>query len=416
MVTSYENVLENEELCAKAYSILEKLINNEAAMTPCRVGEDTFDHHLKCHELSTRLLHIPSSFWDFNRHLENRALFDVWSVLMASSMEAEKDSFWQGVKIRDKHHIASLTRDQISTGKWQFFLFGNFLKGRGRRFQLSPTLSSVLMYTDVKIPAEELRLPCAFMAVKLPPGLLNMVEHGRNPVDCQYLLITRQTLRTEEAKLRVQTTQGDLFPEGASEYLAVLAISEPRGDDKFGDLTLVDTVALREGKTVDEEIQNYVERRKIHRLGDHLQVKLPEGKVKYGNPVANIFALAANIILYSTNRGADIVAHNQPTLDRLQRQLKRHPKGKKRGRVLQKLQEARSQSIHIIGGGFKPKDGRVAEFHKSPHTLSVRHLVRGHWKMQAHGPGRKERKHIFVEPYWRGPELAEVVNRDYTLR
>lgn len=41
----------------------------------------------------------------------------------------------------------------------------------------------------------------------------------------------------------------------------------------------------------------------------------------------------------------------------------------------------------------------------------VQTLVRGHWKMQAHGKGRELRKLVHVEPYWRGPEDAPVSAR-----
>lgn len=40
--------------------------------------------------------------------------------------------------------------------------------------------------------------------------------------------------------------------------------------------------------------------------------------------------------------------------------------------------------------------------------LRTRHIVVGHWKMQAYGEGRKLRKRIWVEPYWRGPEGEEA--------
>jgi hypothetical protein len=36
--------------------------------------------------------------------------------------------------------------------------------------------------------------------------------------------------------------------------------------------------------------------------------------------------------------------------------------------------------------------------------LRVQHVVRGHFKFQPHGEGRTQRKRIWVEPYWRGPE------------
>lgn len=48
---------------------------------------------------------------------------------------------------------------------------------------------------------------------------------------------------------------------------------------------------------------------------------------------------------------------------------------------------------------------------KRRNSPTVQVLVRGHWKMQAHGPRGELRKAIHVEPYWRGPELAPVLGK-----
>ena len=40
----------------------------------------------------------------------------------------------------------------------------------------------------------------------------------------------------------------------------------------------------------------------------------------------------------------------------------------------------------------------------------VQSLVSGHWKRQAHGPGRRLRKLVHVAPYWRGPLDAPVIS------
>ena len=44
---------------------------------------------------------------------------------------------------------------------------------------------------------------------------------------------------------------------------------------------------------------------------------------------------------------------------------------------------------------------------------AVQHLVRGHWKLQACGPKLSERKTIWVQPYWRGPEDGPVAMRTH---
>lgn len=54
---------------------------------------------------------------------------------------------------------------------------------------------------------------------------------------------------------------------------------------------------------------------------------------------------------------------------------------------------------------------RVREFSSGQRpgkSLEVRRMVMGHFKMQHHGTGRKERKKIWIEPYWRGPEEAAI--------
>lgn len=47
---------------------------------------------------------------------------------------------------------------------------------------------------------------------------------------------------------------------------------------------------------------------------------------------------------------------------------------------------------------------------------SVQIMVRGHWKLQAHGPALSERKLIHVEPYWRGPDDAPIGVRTHPLK
>lgn len=47
--------------------------------------------------------------------------------------------------------------------------------------------------------------------------------------------------------------------------------------------------------------------------------------------------------------------------------------------------------------------------------VQVRTLVAGHWKRQPFGEGRKQRKWIQVEPYWRGPEDAPIAVRAHKV-
>jgi len=43
--------------------------------------------------------------------------------------------------------------------------------------------------------------------------------------------------------------------------------------------------------------------------------------------------------------------------------------------------------------------------------LTVQSLIRGHWRMQPHGPKGQMRKLIHLEPFWRGPDGAPILSR-----
>jgi hypothetical protein len=64
-------------------------------------------------------------------------------------------------------------------------------------------------------------------------------------------------------------------------------------------------------------------------------------------------------------------------------------------------------SDFIVGTPVKINHTKVVRDYLSgvsDRVYTARWLVRGHWRNQACGPARSERKHIFIEPHWKGPE------------
>lgn len=114
----------------------------------------------------------------------------------------------------------------------------------------------------------------------------------------------------------------------------------------------------------------------------------------------------ANVVLYITMSGArgDAQPTNQEWLDLTARLSKMHGGPKK-----ERLKERRRS----LDPGYKIFLGRdvlplgPAREGTSP---TVRTLVQGHWRNQACGPKFSERKLIWIEPFWRGPDLAEATN------
>lgn len=52
---------------------------------------------------------------------------------------------------------------------------------------------------------------------------------------------------------------------------------------------------------------------------------------------------------------------------------------------------------------------------KTVFKLTIRFIVRGHWRNQPFGQGREQRKLIFIKPYYKGPDLADLVNKPYAV-
>ena len=47
--------------------------------------------------------------------------------------------------------------------------------------------------------------------------------------------------------------------------------------------------------------------------------------------------------------------------------------------------------------------------------IDVRFLVMGHYRNQAYGKNMSERKRIWIQPFWKGPDLAEVVSKPHKV-
>lgn len=88
----------------------------------------------------------------------------------------------------------------------------------------------------------------------------------------------------------------------------------------------------------------------------------------------------------------------------------RSKKAKQRG-----SRKAKNADVVVadLRGSRVPRDHAEGE----GRTIGVRHLVRAHWRQQACGPGRLERRPTLIGPHWRGPEdgVVRVSEKVWTL-
>jgi hypothetical protein len=46
----------------------------------------------------------------------------------------------------------------------------------------------------------------------------------------------------------------------------------------------------------------------------------------------------------------------------------------------------------------------------------VRFMVRGHWRQQAHGAGRQDRRLVWIRPFYKGVDMATAINKPYLVK
>jgi len=83
------------------------------------------------------------------------------------------------------------------------------------------------------------------------------------------------------------------------------------------------------------------------------------------------------------------------------------PGSRKQGRKARRRDGKRSRLGYIyVGRGARA--GRPAPVGGQGGKLERRVRVRGHWRMQAHGPGHSLRKPIWIKPHYKGADASEI--------
>ena len=100
------------------------------------------------------------------------------------------------------------------------------------------------------------------------------------------------------------------------------------------------------------------------------------------------------------------------TVDRAVEERAVTTRSKKRPR-----EEGPRPRVHDVGRTVKidPILVKYARAGSREVTLQIKHrfIVRGHYRNQVHGPGHRDRKLIWIEPFWKGPENGAKIMHTY---
>ena len=228
-----------------------------------------------------------------------------------------------------------------------------------RYYEVSPALSEKLQHTEIRgVPAASVKLPFHTICIAH--------KHTLGGREYDYLFVTEALLQIiEDGKAIPYWTlvsyQGTLRYNHGPVYTSECSLG-------WEGATTEDTIASLDGESFQK-----------------------------------LTSWLINLVLYITSYPTEI--EYEPVTQEARSLLKKlqGETGKKRGR-LQKKFNSLSPEYRLHVGRRVTKD--LVESSTEGRKVQVRTLVTGHWRNQACGLNRKDRKLIWIEPHWRGPELA----------
>jgi len=270
------------------------------------------------------------------------------------------------------------------------FFHSRFRRDGSHVFRVSEGLAGLLRFTNVgNIPSTWVRLPFDSLYIQLPdsPTLFTVAGKDMKGQDFQYPGIGICCVESVVDGVRVlNMNMAGIHPT-----------------DPLDDQTMNIELKLDESLNMEQVFAA------TKMTGQYLDPGTDAEKVR--EDLWQGIRLAINILLYINEPTAEL---SEPIKGTATLKLEQHPKkGEEWKRKMRRI-ASKEPIIIDVGKSIEPKDGFSPD---SGHTyeLSVRYVVRGHWRQQPCGPGNTERRLTWIAPYWKGPEWAEVVKRDYLV-
>lgn len=278
-----------------------------------------------------------------------------------------------------------------------------FMREGNRVFRLSSPLAIALSQTELsRVPCELVKLPFPSIFIEFPakPTLVWLKSNdGTQFFPCEGAYITRIGNRLEIMLVGLGAAyqvEGQIYREDQVAYMVILV-----EDDR----DLLDVMRESIHKCDISDKRQYTDQ----------ELEIMGQKSAY-ETLTQASTIIFNALLYISSPGADLSA---PVQGEATRKLEAHPKKSEEWRARMRRIARKEATIVKVGEKLKHNAELEATFHADSgdkaYQLTVRFRVRGHWRHQPYGPGRAERKLIWVSPFWKGPTLAEVIQQSYSV-
>ena len=273
----------------------------------------------------------------------------------------------------------------------------------GRKvFWVDEALAYMLAQTDLDIAGEVLRLPfrvCAFVFIDsytLSLGKDLLRRHGRESShSARPLTIITAYVLEEDTPDGRRTLHFDLLFDSKNDERAWPYLVSR--DIVFGPRDDLETMLESRFHDVDPIKRDAI-------------FTSPELK--------RLLKVIINAILYATSAGVTPVTMESPIADlrRKKNKLGKSKQGKMMGRITEMKGRFSEEKVFYLPGKItisQLKHYREMEKTHDGRTIMKRFMVRGHWRRA--NPSWKDQALRWIEPYWKGPEMAAVIEKEYRM-
>jgi len=257
-------------------------------------------------------------------------------------------------------------------------------------YVVTQQLAQQLSDTSLNVDCRFLKSPFKEIFIQVDKGLFQILD--------------LQTLK----EVDVEGIYVYLNESGTHREIRMMAASLLKPNDKypFNDSVFYFRFHMDEEDKIRDKVNEYLEDPAIW---SDVNIKKSGGEInkKY---IATLSNFVFNTLLYITSKDADI----QAMLPFKPTGLKKKKKQKKEQ---QKVDRLSALPYILVGGNIKPHYEQVASISKW--KLQNRVYVEGYWRIQWYGSIKDDTRHaqtIWIEPYYKGPELAEVINKAHLMR
>ncbi|EEG33488.1 hypothetical protein FAH67_02780 [Neisseria flavescens] len=315
-----------------------------------------------------------------------------------------------------KNHLFALG----STINYEYHFIVNFLLAGRKTFFFSDAISQKLLYTEINVPAKEIQLP--FFSCQL-------VFTEREIIDAFYTKALKDNpdLTVDySCPISVFVTLFDdcdeldgrriIFNSYHSKYPDTIFLMQKR------ELFLGNDWNLEQSLRTDWEnltpnnfgYGSFYNDGNISKLEDDLFYT--DGLLFY--------RIILNAILYVISSKADF-PKKESQIRKIEKKIANAKSFLKKERLNQETKAISSLDYFEVGlseqqiilkNQHDNENSESVDYSRLDRKILRRFMVRGHWRNQRYGSGLTETKLIWIKPYIKGDELAEVINKPYVIK